>query len=69
VKHSGLVSVGADGQRQTADELIGVSMSRPVFDSGDISYLHDKSWRVPEGLGDVVEQFTDKPRGPLNFQR
>jgi len=49
--------------------LIGIGVSRPVFESGDVNYSTDKSWRIPEGLGDVVEKLTDRPRGTIEYSK
>ena len=62
-----LVSIGLDGKLHTDDDLIGVAVSRPVFDSGEVNYSTDKSWRIPEGLGEAVEKFTDRPRGAIGL--
>jgi hypothetical protein len=64
-----LLSVGPDKLKNTWDDIACISKARQVFEDGALRWTHDKSWKVPEGLGNTVESFTDKPLGTIEYAR
>jgi hypothetical protein len=64
-----LSSLGPDKKLSTDDDIISIAEWRQTLEDGELRWMHTKSWRVPEGLGSTVEEFTDKPYGSIEYAK
>lgn len=64
-----MTSLGADGTRGTDDDVLCLNTFRRGMEDGRLVWHHETSWRVPEGLGVVVELFLDKRTDKLEYSK
>jgi hypothetical protein len=64
-----LTSVGLDRTPRTGDDLVGIIRWRPVYEDGERRWSSDRSWKVPENLGEVVTKFTRGKSGIIEYTK
>lgn len=56
-----LISAGPDKTKNTDDDVACVTKPQSVIEDGELRWKKTYSWKVPEGLGDVVASYAEKP--------
>jgi hypothetical protein len=64
-----VTSLGPDKKKGTDDDIVCIGQWRQVFEDGGLRWTKDMSWSIPEGLGSLVEQFTDMPYGRIEYTK
>jgi len=64
-----ILSTGPDKIKGTEDDLVCFSKFRRDIEDGRMVWARDKTWKLPEGLGSVVEPFTDKQTDKIEYTK
>jgi hypothetical protein len=64
-----LVSFGPDKVQGNDDDLICLNTFRRDYEDGRMVWQHDKTWRLPENLGAVLEENFDKRNDRVEYSR
>jgi hypothetical protein len=64
-----IVSTGPDKTKGTGDDIACIGKFRRDVEDGRPVWAKDVSWILPEGLGGLVEEYTDKPYGKIEYTK
>jgi len=64
-----LLSPGPDKRGDTDDDLVCIGTFRPDVEDGRSVWQDQKGWRIPENLGDLVEEYTTRPYSTVEFTK
>ena len=63
------LSMGPDKTKGTRDDIACIGKFRRDVEDGRFVSAKDVSWSLPEGLGSLVEEYTDKPYGKIEYTK